>query len=170
MKKSFTYLTALIILSAGYTTVKAQDDRSMEKRDNNYQNNFSYPPERNHDEHFYGDHDQRGHEELERYYYYPESNIYCDLSDNHFIYNDGRNWINVASLPFNISIGRSTRIMVCNNGGAIWNQNSYHRHVYNGFNQCYQTPVVYYNHHDRDDRWRRDFRRDEWRFHDRDRH
>ena len=170
MKKSFTYLTALIILSVSFTTITAQEYRSMEKRDNNYQANYNNSPERNYDEHYYVDHDNRRHEEMERYYYYPASNVYCDLRDNHFIYNDGRNWINVASLPFNISIERSPRVMVYNNCGEIWNQNRYHQHLYQGYNLYYQTPVVSYYHHDRDDRWRRDYRREEGRDYDRERH
>ncbi|HTB52789.1 MAG TPA: hypothetical protein VK718_08435 [Ferruginibacter sp.] len=64
------------------------------------------------------------------FYYYPDANVYYDPACNHYMYNDGANWLTVNVLPWNIRIGGLPRILVYHRGPQVWLDNRIHRGYY----------------------------------------
>jgi hypothetical protein len=60
-----------------------------------------------------------------KFYYYPASNVYYDLSQKQYVYLDGSNWTPVRSLPAGLNVGRS-KYVVYSQTPEVWNQNAAH--------------------------------------------
>jgi len=66
-----------------------------------------------------------------KFYYYPNSNVYYDVTHRYYIYLNHGTWITVRTLPFRISTTR--RVVVYNSGPEIWSQNIVHRRKYSHY-------------------------------------
>jgi|GEM_PF-4289028 len=64
-----------------------------------------------------------------RFHYYPEVNMYYDVRDKKFIYNDNGTWVRGVAVPAGIPrLGR--RVTVRSESRDIWYQNHIHREQY----------------------------------------
>jgi hypothetical protein len=96
------------------------------------------------------------------FYYYPNANVYYDVSCNRYIYNNGGSWLSVNVLPANIYLGNSPRFTVYHRGPQVWLDNAFHvRNYYRP--AAYRQPIVAYNNYRHDDFGHRDFGRTEQR-------
>jgi hypothetical protein len=61
-----------------------------------------------------------------KFYYYPSQNVYYDVSQKQYVYQNSGNWTPVAALPDNIKSAMGSRYVVYNQTPEVWNQNAEH--------------------------------------------
>jgi hypothetical protein len=69
----------------------------------------------------------------DKYYYYPEKNVYYDINRSNFLYSldSGKTWDSLYSeKPAPAIVGK--REIVYNTTGEVWKDNEAHRRLYNG--------------------------------------
>lgn len=74
------------------------------------------------------------------FYYYPDANVYYDLSCGRYIYNNGYAWVSVNVLPEGFFLGNAPRVMVYHNGPRVWMDNAIH---INAYNRPYREQVAF---------------------------
>ena len=62
----------------------------------------------------------------QRFYYYPQANVYYDVKNKQYIYSNNGTWTTVSTLPADINVNRSPRVVVHSTTPEVWNQNSLH--------------------------------------------
>jgi hypothetical protein len=74
------------------------------------------------------DHDQQ----KVRFYYYPSSNVYYNVTTGQYWYYDEPNvkWIEVKTLPETVTIEKTHKYTVYYNGEEIWKDNAMHQKKY----------------------------------------
>ena len=67
-----------------------------------------------------------------RFYYYPSSNVYYNVSTQEYWYYDNgtTNWVEVKTLPTTIIITKTPRYTVYYNGADVWKDNAVHQKKY----------------------------------------
>jgi hypothetical protein len=65
-----------------------------------------------------------------KFYYYPGSNVYYDVSAKQYIYFNGSNWVTVRTLPASIKASQSNRAIVYHTGKNVWIGNAAHSKKY----------------------------------------
>jgi hypothetical protein len=65
-----------------------------------------------------------------RFYYYPASNVYYDVSLGQYVYYDNGGWVTVRTLPSNIQLVKTGRTVVYHAGHDIWVDNAAHKTKY----------------------------------------
>jgi len=133
-------ILAAVITCGLFTTAKAQT-----AYDDQYNNNQSYNDQQN----SYNQPQQYYSEPApvpapnyqQSFYYYPDANVYFDLSCNRYIYFDGNAWLYANTLPTGIFIGRSPRFLVYHNGPRVWMDNAIHINNYR--RTAYREPVAF---------------------------
>ena len=67
-----------------------------------------------------------------RFYYYPSSNIYYNISTGEYWYYDNgtTNWVEVKTLPTTITVTKTPRYTVYYNGPEVWKDNAVHQKKY----------------------------------------
>jgi hypothetical protein len=67
-----------------------------------------------------------------RFYYYPSSNIYYNVSTGEYWYYDNgtTNWVEVKTLPTTITVTKTPRYTVYYNGPEVWKDNAVHQKKY----------------------------------------
>lgn len=61
-----------------------------------------------------------------KFYYYPSPNVYYDVAQKQYVYQNNGNWIPVTVLPANIKTKGGPRYIVYNQTPDIWIQNGAH--------------------------------------------
>lgn len=70
------------------------------------------------------------HAQLTRFYYYPKTNIYYNVEQKEYIYNNSGSWTNTATLPATISVAGSPRVVMYSMKPDIWQMNDEHVEYY----------------------------------------
>ena len=67
-----------------------------------------------------------------RFYYYPSSNVYYNVSTGEYWYYDNgtTNWVDVKTLPTTITVEKTPRYTVYYNGTDVWKDNAVHQKKY----------------------------------------
>lgn len=65
-----------------------------------------------------------------KFYYYPSSNVYYNTASGKYSYNNSGKWTTVATLPSNISVAHTPRVIVYNATARVWENNSNHQAKY----------------------------------------
>ncbi len=67
-----------------------------------------------------------------RFYYYPSSNVYYNVSTGEYWYYDNgtTNWVDVKTLPTTIVVEKTPRYTVYYNGPDVWKDNTVHQKKY----------------------------------------
>jgi hypothetical protein len=65
-----------------------------------------------------------------RFYYYPSSNMYYDITNKQYIYSDNGNWTTVTTLPSTVTLNRTGRVIVYSPNKEVWQQNPEHLKKY----------------------------------------
>jgi hypothetical protein len=67
-----------------------------------------------------------------RFYYYPSSNVYYNVSTGEYWYYDNgtTNWVEVKTLPTTIIVTKTSRYTVYYNGPDVWKENATHQKKY----------------------------------------
>lgn len=68
-----------------------------------------------------------------KFYYYPERNVYYDITHRHYIYSNNGTCITVTTLPSGMSVARTRRVIVYNSGPEVWSQNTMHIKKYSHY-------------------------------------
>lgn len=66
-----------------------------------------------------------------KFYYYPSSNVYYNTASGKYIYNNSGTWTTVNTLPSNIIIAHTPRVIVYNATPRVWENNGSHKTKYN---------------------------------------
>jgi uncharacterized membrane protein YeiB len=61
-----------------------------------------------------------------KFYYYPSANVYYDISGKQYVYFDNGTWTQVNTLPANIKLVNTRRVIVYHPNREIWMVNSDH--------------------------------------------
>jgi len=75
--------------------------------------------------------------QLIKFYYYPNTNVYYDVTQRQYIYADNGNWVTVAALPTGIRVVNTRRVVVYNPTPQVWIQNP-------GHIKKYKTHYIHY--------------------------
>jgi hypothetical protein len=63
----------------------------------------------------------------QKFYYYPDYNVYYDAGPGMYYYNPGPSWSGVTVLPANVNFVTSApRYVVYHNGPEVWQDNKIH--------------------------------------------
>jgi hypothetical protein len=65
-----------------------------------------------------------------KFYYYPQRNVYYDVTHRHYIYSNNGTWTTVTALPSGMSVTGTRRVVVYNSGPQVWSQNAVHMKKY----------------------------------------
>jgi hypothetical protein len=67
-----------------------------------------------------------------KFYYYPSSNVYYNVSTGEYWYYDepAIRWVEVRTLPSNITIAKTRAYTVYYNGRDVWKNNAVHKNKY----------------------------------------
>jgi hypothetical protein len=67
-----------------------------------------------------------------RFYYYPSTNVYYNVSTGEYWYYDNgtTNWVEVKTLPATITVEKTPRYTVYYNGPDVWKDNAVHQKKY----------------------------------------
>ena len=65
-----------------------------------------------------------------KFYYYPSSNVYYNTASGKYIYNNSGTWTTVNTLPANIIIAHTPRVIVYNATPRVWENNGTHKTKY----------------------------------------
>jgi hypothetical protein len=67
-----------------------------------------------------------------RFYYYPSSNVYYNVSTREYWYYDNgtTNWVEVKTLPTTIIVEKTPRYTVYYSGPDVWKDNAVHQKKY----------------------------------------
>jgi hypothetical protein len=67
-----------------------------------------------------------------RYYYYPSSNVYYNITTHDYLYYDPGTtaWVTVRTLPATIMITKTPRYTVYYKGPDVWKENAMHKNKY----------------------------------------
>jgi hypothetical protein len=68
-----------------------------------------------------------------KFYYYPKSNVYYDVTHRHYIYSNNGSWTTVTTLPSGVSVTRTRRVVIYNSGPEVWTQNAMHVKKYSHY-------------------------------------
>ena len=66
-----------------------------------------------------------------KFYYYPSSNIYYDVSKKKYIYPANGTWNTVTVLPAKVRVGPAPRVVVYHSSPQVWASNADHVKKYN---------------------------------------
>jgi|SRR5205809_7850145 len=67
-----------------------------------------------------------------KFYYYPSSNVYFNVSNGDYWYYDEptTKWIEVKTLPTTITLAKAPKYTVYYNGPEVWRENALHAKKY----------------------------------------
>ena len=61
-----------------------------------------------------------------KFYYYPSANVYYDITGKQYVYFDNGTWTQVNTLPANIKVINTRRVIVYHPNREVWMGNSDH--------------------------------------------
>lgn len=73
---------------------------------------------------------QSAQAQLLRFYYYPKSNVYYNVSSKEYIYNHDGAWTPVTDLPEELDVSGSQRIVMYSMKPDVWLMNDEHVEYY----------------------------------------
>src|SRR5258706_9678813 len=74
----------------------------------------------------------QGQQQRVKFYYYPSSNVYYNISTGEYWYYDEPNvkWVEVKTLPQTIKIEKTPAYTLTYNGEDVWKENAMHQKKY----------------------------------------
>jgi len=61
-----------------------------------------------------------------KFYYYPSANVYYDISGKQYVYYNNGTWTQVSTLPANIKLVNTRRVIVYHPDREVWSGNADH--------------------------------------------
>ena len=73
---------------------------------------------------------QTVHAQLMRFNYYPKTNVYYDLTNKEYIYNEEGKWVKSPEVPEGYEVSNSPRVVMYSMKPDIWAMNDLHQAQY----------------------------------------